>query len=151
MLSRFPVRYRILIISFSPLDRDPRVRRQIFCLVNAGYHVTAAGFTDPEIDGVEWWPVTMPDGLLRKVISGILLKLRQFKIYYRFLPQIRSFRKRWRQQRIPFDLLIANDIEALPVAIEVAEDRPVFFDAHEYSPQELDGWMFNFFFARLRD
>ena len=38
-----------------------------------------------------------------------------------------------------YDLLIANDIEALPVALKLAAGSPVVFDAHEYYPgQQTD-------------
>ncbi len=145
------MKHRILVISFSPLDRDPRVRRQIFSLTHQGYQVAAAGFTDPEIKHVDWWPVIMPSGFGGKVFSAICLKLRLFRLYYRLLPQVRSFLSQWNNHGSDYDLLIANDIEALPIAIEIADGTPVFFDAHEYSPQEMDSWMFRFFFASLRD
>jgi len=45
---------RIAVISLSNLSRDPRVWRQIRCLAECGYEVTAAGFDDPQIEGVEF-------------------------------------------------------------------------------------------------
>lgn len=36
------------------------------------------------------------------------------------------------------DLIIANDIEALPVSLKIARGAKVIFDAHEYSPRELE-------------
>lgn len=44
---------RVLIISFSDLERDPRVNRQIH-FVRDGYEVIAAGLADPKIDGVQY-------------------------------------------------------------------------------------------------
>ena len=35
-----------------------------------------------------------------------------------------------------FDLVIANDIETLPAALEIAAGSPVLLDAHEYSPRQ---------------
>ena len=43
----------ILILSYSPLDRDPRVRRQILALKN-DYKIVAAGQTSPNICGVDF-------------------------------------------------------------------------------------------------
>jgi hypothetical protein len=36
------------------------------------------------------------------------------------------------------DLIIANDIESLPLAIRIARGARVIFDAHEYSPREFE-------------
>jgi len=47
-------RKKIAVISLSYLSRDPRVWRQIRCLAECGYEVTAAGFDDPQIEGVEF-------------------------------------------------------------------------------------------------
>jgi len=39
------------------------------------------------------------------------------------------------------DLIVANDLYALPLALKAAAGRPVLFDAHEYSPEEFaDKW-----------
>jgi glycosyltransferase involved in cell wall biosynthesis len=50
-----------------------------------------------------------------------------------------------------FDLFVANDLDALPVALELARGAPVLFDAHEYAPLEFeDRWFWRFFFAGYR-
>jgi hypothetical protein len=51
-----------------------------------------------------------------------------------------------------FDLILANDLDALPVALEVAHGSPVVFDAHEYAPLEFeDSFIWRFFFAAYKD
>ncbi|MEL6814724.1 MAG: hypothetical protein AAFP03_07910 [Cyanobacteria bacterium J06598_3] len=37
-----------------------------------------------------------------------------------------------------FDVVIANDIDALPLALKGAKGKKVIFDAHEYAPLELE-------------
>jgi len=53
-MNTLPPLKRIAVISLSNLSRDPRVWRQIKYLVESGYSVTAAGFDDPHISGVEF-------------------------------------------------------------------------------------------------
>ena len=43
-----------------------------------------------------------------------------------------------------FDLIIANDIESLPLAFEIDPQARVLFDAHEYAPRHFeDKWRYN--------
>lgn len=142
----------VLVVSFSPLDHDPRVRRQLFALSERGCQLTAAGYTDPNIDGVAYWPVKCgPSGLAQKLFKVLLLKLRLFSLYYRRMDAVRGLVRVWEQENRPaFDLVVANDIDALPVALELANGAPVFFDAHEFSPGEWGSWTFDFIFRRYR-
>lgn len=144
---------RIMVVSFSPLHRDPRVRRQICSLRKSGYRVVAAGYTNPDISDVEWWPVKLAAKTpAEKAAAAIRLKMGHYLSYYNSLAPVESVKKFWMdfgEQR--FDLVIANDVEALPVALEVARGAPVFLDAHEYSPAEWGSWKFRFFFAGFKD
>lgn len=150
---------KILVISFSPLDRDPRVRRQIQLLQAEGYKVTAAGYTDPKIDGIEWWPIiiskrTRLHRLLsyKKFISAIKLKVGLFKSYYFSQEPVRKLLKVWSDKNKPeFDLLIANDVDALPVALDISGLSDVYLDAHEYSPEEWGSPFWKFFFSHYKD
>jgi len=52
------------------------------------------------------------------------------------------------------DLIIANDINTLPLAIQLAEihKAKVLIDAHEYTPRDFDDkWFFRFFFQNYWD
>ncbi len=144
---------QILVISFSPLDRDPRVRRQIASLRKAGYQVTAAGLTDPGMEQVEFWTVSAhPEALVDKVFAALKLKCGFYNAYYQSLGPVRVFIEQWQKRGKPtFDLIVANDIEALPVALEVANGAPVFVDAHEYSPAEWGDVFWRFFFSGFKD
>lgn len=144
---------RIFVISFSPLHRDPRVLRQLVSLENAGFELVVAGYSDPGIKGVEYWRVRPSWANPReKLLTGILWKAKAYQAAYNSLSSVQSLRRAWRGKGKPtFDLVIANDVEVLPVALEVAQGSPVFLDAHEYSPAEWSSWKFRFFFAGFKD
>ncbi len=127
---------RILIISFSEIHRDPRVMRQI-SLLESVYDLTITGFgKKPEVrlDFIEIKRQLVRASIYRKVLWVFKLVLGCWESYY------------WNQneqkealrllQDVSFDILIANDIQALPLALKLANGKPVIFDAHEYSPKE---------------
>ena len=127
----------ICIISFSPLHRDPRVRRQVQTL-KGKYKITCAGFTDIDDSNIYFWPIILlPQNKLQKFKAAIFLITRQYKKYYRQRREVKSLYNIWQRNHCPkFDLVIANDIEALIVALDIAAGCPVFLDAHEYSPRQ---------------
>jgi hypothetical protein len=128
----------ILIISFSNLKNDPRVYRQILFLKDY-YHVIAAGLADPEIAGVEFIPCTRTKkGLLSRVIKGFLLLTKQYQQFYWFPGYITRILDRL--SSVQADLILANDIDALPLAVRLAKvsGAKVLFDAHEYSPRQFE-------------
>ena len=127
----------ICIISFSPLHRDPRVRRQVQTL-KGKYKITCAGYTDIGDSNVYFLPITLsPKNKVQKLKAAIFLITRQYKKYYRQRREVESLYNIWQKNNCPkFDLIIANDIEALMFALDIAGGCPVFLDAHEYSPRQ---------------
>jgi hypothetical protein len=143
------IKKNLLVISFSHLERDPRVSRQIHCLT-ADYNVIAAGLSDPQIDGVGFIPLSFPEkGPLQKMTAGVRLLFGAFENQYWKHPRIIQA---WKQLKdIKADVVLANDIEALPLALKVAGDANTIFDAHEYAPREFEdllGW--NIFYKRYK-
>jgi hypothetical protein len=68
--------------------------------------------------------------------------------YYWDRPEVRSALAALGGRK--FDLVIANDIGALPLAERLSQERPVLMDAHEYSPLEFeDKWLWRLLFGRL--
>ena len=140
----------ILILSFSPIDRDPRVSRQIEFLKD-DYKVTAAGFTRPDVQDISFIP--LPDhhaSLFKKLVQAIRIKSGRFDRYYWKIANIRNaYDKLFGHAS---NLIIANDLNSLPLSLKLAvdNDAKVFLDAHEYEPLHFDNkWHFNFFFQRL--
>ena len=144
----------VAVISFTNLDTDPRVNRQIRFLCNH-YHVIAFGMRSPGIDGVRFVPLTFPrlPFLPRKrwkMMRRILRLTRNFEKYYWNLPDPRQTTEILRQYR--FDLILANDIDSLPAALEGAQGAKVVFDAHEYAPLEFEDQLsFRLFYQKYNE
>ena len=129
---------RILVVSLSDLARDSRVDRQIGFL-QTEHDVVAAGLGPPvasDVEFVDLRPPARPGAaeLARQARSlGALATGRYQSVYWRH-PQNRVAVARLRAQRA--DLVVANDLSALPLACRIAGDAPVIFDAHELSTEE---------------
>jgi hypothetical protein len=125
-----------LVVSFTDLARDPRVNRQIRALKRA-YDVVAVGGAEPGIQGVRF--VACPRkarSLMDKAGEAARLLVGSHDRYYWGQAHVAAARQKLRDVRA--DVVIANDIEALPVALEAAKGAPVILDAHEYSPREYN-------------
>lgn len=142
------MKQKILIVSFSPIARDPRVMRQIR-LLEHDYDITVAGFGPAPAAHVRFVDVTpAATPLVERILRGAKLLLGCFESYYwkrgQVIRLIESCHKK------SFDLVIANDLSALPVSLKVASGAPVFMDAHEYSPREdEDRLSWRLLFGRL--
>jgi hypothetical protein len=126
----------VLIISFSDIVRDPRVSRQLSVL-GKQYEITVAGIGTGSIDGATQIVLGAPPRKFpSKLLNAAILKLGMFETAYWRRATIRSVLEKFTGNR--FDLILANDIDALPVALRLAGDAPVLLDAHEYSPREFE-------------
>jgi hypothetical protein len=122
----------VLIIAFTDLSTDPRVYRQIIAL-QADYDVIAAGLKDPDVPGVNFVPLQWKRRPRSQRFAGAMrLLLRRHSAHYWSNPSI-QFALRQLSATRP-SLVIANDIDALPLALRVADTAPVVFDSHEYWP-----------------
>jgi glycosyltransferase involved in cell wall biosynthesis len=138
----------ILILSYTHLATDPRVSRQISSL-SAGYRVIAAGLSAPS-DHVSFVQLSAaPKGIAGKLRSiSELLGGRFDSYYWRLGAVVDALAK---LGPIQPDVVLANDIDMLPVALKVAGRAPVVFDAHEYAPAEFDEQLaFRLFYKRYR-
>lgn len=135
---------RILVISFSDLATDPRVSRQID-LLSKSFVVTAIGFAAPKTDGVEFIEVPRRHWNIRQKISAAaLLKLEKYETVYWSSVAVSSAHAAILGRE--FDLILANDILALPLAVKVRQNAALLFDAHEYAPLEFEeSWKWRFF------
>jgi hypothetical protein len=129
-------RPRVLVLSFTDLARDPRVDRQIRFLAER-YTVVAAGTGEPGVPEVAYVPLApRPKRLRGRLVGAVRLGLRRYETYYWATAAVSDCRARLADLR--FDLVLANDIETLPVALAIAGPAPVLFDAHEYAPLEFE-------------
>ena len=132
------------MISFSDLANDPRVNRQIR-LLSTRFRVSAAGTAKPGLENVDYLPLQdRPRSLTHKALGGMRLKLGQYERYYWADPRVSSALALLADQR--FDVIVANDLLTLPLALKVSKGASVIHDAHEYSPREYDdSWLWRFF------
>lgn len=128
---------RILIVCFTDLERDPRVNRQIRFL-SERYRVTAAGLADPRVEGVSFIPLdATPKPFLRRATGALRLAARRYEAYYWRRADVRLCLERLRGNDAA--VILANDIDTLPVALASAGERTaVWYDAHEYAPLEFE-------------
>ncbi|MCI0750282.1 MAG: hypothetical protein L0Y35_00430 [Flammeovirgaceae bacterium] len=135
---------KILILAFSNLDHDARVARQVNFL-KSDYKVTVASFEGSENNEYEVFRLKQTKlSLFRKITASFFLITRMYPIAYAVLHNYKYIKHTLGQWN--FDLVIANDIETLPLAFEFGNAK-VLFDAHEYAPRHFeDKLIWRFFF-----
>ena len=127
---------KVLVIAFSVIKNDPRVFRQVQVLRDH-YQVTVIGLGSCPMRGIDWIAINTPARtLLDRLKYGALLGLRQFdSAYWSRAVHLVALSLLVGQK---FDLILANDLDALPLALRIAVDSPVLLDAHEYAPLEYE-------------
>lgn len=140
---------KLLIICFNNIKIDARVTRQIN-FVKDDYSVTVLCYDAHAGGDFELYRVTKTNlTFLRKAFSSFFLLTGLFTLAYRILYSY--------QRHIPilknrnFNLIIANDAEALPLAFSIAGNQSkVYFDAHEYAPRQFEDRLYwRIFFQRF--
>lgn len=130
-------RRRLLILSFSRIESDARVLKQVRAFAER-YDVVTCGFggsPDPRVTHV-----TIPESPARSRRADLVL--RRYAKLYREEPAVRGAREALAGQA-RFDVILANDVEAVGVALDLAPVKGVHADLHEYSPrlnEELPTW-----------
>jgi Glycosyltransferase Family 4 len=127
---------KILILAFTNLKHDARVSRQID-FIKKNYAVTVVCFEaadDPDYEIIRIAKTNLT--LFRKAISSFFLITRLYNVAYRLLHNYSHLKKQLAHRG--FDLVIANDIESLPLAFQLAPQAKVLFDAHEFAPRHFE-------------
>lgn len=127
----------VLILSYSDLSTDPRVKKQIEALKDE-YEVVTAGNAPPASDSLKFYPIRfkLQPSLTRKLYRLGLFLSKQHEKYYWDQSKL-SFIQSVKKEN--FDLIIANDINTLPLACRLKkEETKIYFDAHEYHPKEFE-------------
>lgn len=128
----------VLVLSFSRIVSDARVLKQVRLLADQ-YDVTTCGY-GPAPDGVVDH-VEVPKERQAWAKDRRWLLLRQYRRVYSTNPAVT-----WSRPALTgrdFDVVVANDIEAVPLALELQPRGGVHADLHEYSPgqnTELRRW-----------
>lgn len=139
---------RLLILSFSNLSTDARLLRQIDAFA-ATHDVITAGWGPAPAGSSRHIVLPQPAiGKARKarmLVESALLRLRAFRLIHETSPLHRAARRALRGVRA--DIVLANDIDAAPLAYDLVPARRVHVDLHEYFPGLHDD---NPAWARLR-
>lgn len=132
---------RLLILSFSPLTSDARVLRQIRLFQEREYAVTTLGY-GPAPEGVAQH-LQLPDDAISWHKDRRLLMLRRFEAAYRTSPVVVAATALLAGGRGRYDVVLADDIDTVPLALDLAPRGGVHADLHEYHPrqnEELRRW-----------
>lgn len=139
---------RLLIISFSDLSTDARLQRQIAAF-KTQYEVITAGFGPPPEGVVEHIVLPQPPSGARRrrrmAVESLLLRLRAYRLIHRTSPLQRAAKRAL--DVIRADVVLANDLDAAPLAYDVVPAQRVHVDLHEFFPGLHDD---NVLWARLR-
>lgn len=127
-------RPHIISLAASDLARDPRVARQRSVLHQCG-ETWSAGLAAPT-DKTSFLQLRQRSRTpLRRAQSLWRLLLREHRDYAISRYQLETGRERPAR----WDLVVANDVDTLPLAFELAgTNTPVLLDAHEYAPREFE-------------
>lgn len=129
---------RLLILSFSSIASDARVLKQVegfrddYVVTTVGYGPAPAGVAEH---------IRIPDEILHNVLDDRYIARRDYRRAYWKLWSIDWVRRNVPRRR--WDVVLANDVEAVPIARVLRPRRGVHADLHEYSPllhEDWEGW-----------
>lgn len=129
---------KILLLVFSNLTNDARMLRHINFL-SEKYKITVCCLGSDSSD--EYETIIIQNSKLtftRRAMAAVLLLAKRFSWAYRVLyPYKDQLLNQLRHES--FDLIIANDIETLPLAFQLkGRNAKILFDAHEYAPRHFE-------------
>lgn len=123
----------LLIISFSPITRDARVLKQIRHF-SSQYRVITCGYGPAPESVAEH--ISIPENLLSWRLNKLHTIIRQYERTY------------WHQEVVEYctealaavhpDIIIANDVESVPLALSLVPADRIHADLHEYSPRQKE-------------
>lgn len=137
----------LCLLSFSDLKYDARVLRQIEWL-SPLYSVSIVCRSSPPLSPSIYCIEKSKLGVLEKLLIGIQLILGKYEKAYTSLYTIPEA---IRQKITDFnwDVVVANDIETLPLAATL-RTKKIIFDAHEYAPRHFeDKFIWRLFFQQF--
>lgn len=143
-------RARLLIIVYSHLAMDARVLRQVRFL-SERYEVTSAAFGPSPVAGVEHIALADLPPYQGRVLARVLYAASFILGRFSWLTA-RNSRDSAAVELLDsreWDVIIANDVTALPIATRLRARYGVLADLHEYAPRQADeSWMFRLTTAR---
>lgn len=129
---------RLLILSFSPIASDARVLKQVRLFTDR-YHVTTCGYGEAP-DGVADH-IRIPDELTYWAYPRTLVMVRRYAAAYWRNPVVAHLVDQL--SRGSWDVVLADDVDTVPLALELGARHGVHVDLHEYAPrvkEDLARW-----------
>lgn len=123
----------MLILSYSPIAGDARVLKQVKRFTR-DYDVTTCGYGEAPEGVVEH--ISMTRDIRYNDLDGKLITLKRYRKAYWKLSAVKWSREALKGRK--FDVIIADDVEAVPVAVKLKPKHGVLADLHEYSPRLHD-------------
>lgn len=123
----------LLILSFSPIRSDPRVLKQVE-LFRGLYRVATCGYGDAP-EGVDAH-FELPRDARGWPSDKLGLISRQYKRVYNGLGAVSAARSVLPPGK--FDVILANDLNTVPLALELRPEFGVHADLHEFAPKEKE-------------
>lgn len=123
----------LLILSFSPIVSDARVLKQVR-LFTPDYEVTTCGYGEAPDGVVEH--LRIPEELVYWRVDKVATVLRRFERVYR-----RQEVVAWAAEALrgrDFDVVFADDVETVPLAVSLSPRGGVHADLHEYAPRQKE-------------
>lgn len=123
---------RLLILSFSDISSDARVLKQVRHFADH-YDVTTFGYgpsPDPRVSHVR-----LDDGRGIRRWKRIELIARRFRTIYWSQPAVTTALQELSSHE-QFDVVLANDIDTIGLALALQPTRGVHADIHEYAPRQ---------------
>lgn len=123
----------LLILSFSPIRSDPRVLKQVE-LFRTEYRVATCAYGEAPDGVAEHY--ALPADSRGWPSDKIGLLTHQYHRVYDGLTAVQSARKVLPSGK--FDIILANDLNTLPLALELKPRLGVHADLHEFAPREKE-------------
>ncbi len=124
---------KLLIISFSDLRNDARVLKQI-AEFTPDFEVITCGYGEPPQGSDQHF--TIPEDCVYWAYPKADLILRRYRRAYWANRAVEAAMRQLRGQEI--DLVIANDLDTVPLALSLEAKNGVHADLHEYAPREKE-------------
>lgn len=134
---------RVAIISFSPLNRDPRILKQL-ALLRGEHEVTTVGYEEAPIGVTRH--IRVPDEFAIWQYPRLPVVLHRYRAAYEGNPAIAFVRERLHPGA--YDAVVANDVDAAGLAVWAKPRHGFHLDLHEFAPeQNSEMWRFRAFVA----
>lgn len=127
-------RPRLLILSFSPIDRDARVLKQVTHFAQR-FEVVTCGYGEHPPGAARH--LRIPDDAPWSHRRREWLILRQYARIYRESAAVRAAQQLLRDEP-RFDVVLANDVDTVGLALSLEPRGGVHADLHEYAPRLND-------------